>query len=53
MRDVAAEEFAGAIASGRLQASTVESDIGAYDIIFITVQNPLSKNHDPDRRLPL
>ena len=48
IEDVTAEELDGAVATGRLEATTDMTCLGECDAISISVPTPLSKTQDPD-----
>lgn len=48
VHDLPSERVAGAVARGRLQASTVFDGIADADVIFICVPTPYTRNKEPD-----
>ena len=48
VEDVTGEELAGALATGRLEATTDMARLAECDAISISVPTPLSKTRDPD-----
>ncbi len=48
IEDVTGEELAGALATGRLEATTDMARLAECDAISISVPTPLSKTRDPD-----
>lgn len=46
--DVQSEDVAGAVAEGRLRASTDQEELRQADVVFICVPTPCTRNKEPD-----